>query len=99
MVAFDLKASEIEHKNLLPVIGDVASENDVQRCIADAVQRFGRIDILVNNAGIVGKGRVEETPLEDWIKVLNTNLTGAFLFSKHTIPNLKRSRGNIINLS
>ncbi len=99
VVAFDLKASEIEHENLLPEIGDVANENDIQRCIANATQRFGRIDILVNNAGIVGKGRVEETSLEDWLKVLNTNLTGAFLFSKHTIPNLKRSRGNIINLS
>ena len=54
---------------------------------------------MVNNAGIVGKGRVEETRLEDWLKVLNTNLTGAFLFSKHTIPSLKKSRGNIVNLS
>ena len=99
VVAFDLKVSEIEHENLLSEIGDVANENDIQRCIANATQRFGRIDILVNNAGIVGKGRVEETTLEDWLKVLNTNLTGAFLFSKHTIPNLKSSRGNIINLS
>ncbi|NJM52045.1 MAG: SDR family oxidoreductase [Blastocatellia bacterium] len=79
--------------------GDVTNERDVKRCFDNALEKFGRIDILVNNAGIVGKGRVEETALSDWLKVLNTNLTGAFLFSKHTIPYLKESRGNIINLS
>ncbi len=99
VVGFDLKHSEIEHGNLLKIKGDVTNERDVKTCVDNALDKFGRIDVLVNNAGIVGKGRVEETRLEDWLKVLNTNLTGAFLFSKHTIPSLKESRGNIINLS
>ena len=98
-VAFDLKDLEIEHGNLLKINGDVTNERYVKTCVDNALDKFGRIDILVNNAGIVGKGRVEETRLEDWLKVLNTNLTGAFLFSKHTIPSLKKSRGNIVNLS
>ena len=99
VVAFDLKNSAIEHGNLLQINGDVTNERDVKTCVDNALDKFGRIDVLVNNAGIVGKGRVEETPLEDWMKVLNTNLTGAFLFSKHTIPSLKESRGSIVNLS
>ena len=99
-VAFDLKDLEIIHgKNLLKINGDVTNERDVKTCVDNALDKFGRIDILVNNAGIVGRGRVEETRLEDWLKVLNTNLTGAFLFSKHTIPSLKESRGSIVNLS
>ncbi len=99
VVGFDLKTSEITHPNHLKINGDVTNESDVKRCVDNALDKFGRIDVLVNNAGIVGKGRVEETNLSDWSRVLNTNLTGAFLFSKHTIPSLKESRGNIVNLS
>jgi NAD(P)-dependent dehydrogenase (short-subunit alcohol dehydrogenase family) len=98
-VGFDLKESAIKHGNFLQINGDVTNESEVKSCVGKALDKFGRIDILVNNAGIVGKGRVEETVLGDWMKVLNTNLTGAFLFSKHTIPSLKESRGKIINLS
>jgi NAD(P)-dependent dehydrogenase (short-subunit alcohol dehydrogenase family) len=98
-VGFDLKNSAISHGNFLQINGDVTNESEVKRCVDKALDKFGRIDILVNNAGIVGKGRVEETALGDWMKVLNTNLTGTFLFSKHTIPSLKESRGKIINLS
>ena len=99
VVGFDLKNSAISHGNFLQLKGDVTNERDVKRCFDNALEKFGRIDVLVNNAGIVGKGRVEETALSDWLKVLNTNLTGAFLFAKHAIPSLKESRGNIINLS
>lgn len=99
VVGFDLKSSAISHGNFLSIKGDVTNESDVKRCVDNALDKFGRIDILVNNAGIVGKGRVEETALSDWLKVLNTNLTGAFLFTKNTIPSLKESHGSIINLS
>jgi NAD(P)-dependent dehydrogenase (short-subunit alcohol dehydrogenase family) len=99
VVAFDLKDSAMEHKNLLKINGSVTHEREVKDCVGQGLDKFGRIDILVNNAGIVGKGRVEETPLEDWMRVLNTNLTGAFLFSKHAIPSLKESHGNVINLA
>lgn len=99
VVGFDLKNSSILHGNFLQLKGDVTNERVVKTCVNNALDKFGRIDVLINNAGIVGKGRVEETALSDWLKVLNTNLTGAFLFSKHTIHFLKETRGNIINLS
>lgn len=96
---FDLKSLSFDSANFAGFAGDVRSEKDVADCVAGTIDRFGRIDALINNAGIVGSGTVSEMSLGDWSHVLNTNLTGAFLFSKHAIPQLKLARGSIVNLS
>ncbi|MBK7709466.1 MAG: SDR family oxidoreductase [Acidobacteria bacterium] len=96
---FDLKNANLDHPNFINFIGDVTNEDEVALCVSRTAERFGRIDALINNAGIVGSGRVQDTSLADWSSVLDTNLTGAFLFSKHSIPHLIESRGAIVNLS
>ncbi|GFO53171.1 oxidoreductase [Geomonas sp. Red276] len=80
---------------------DVADEEGVKGMIADLISRFGRIDTLVNNAAIARahEAPIESLPLADWKRVIDTNLTGVFLCSKHAIPHLRQSRGTIVNIA
>ncbi len=79
---------------------DVTGEPDWERAVAAAVSRFGKLDILVNNAGIGGAGRVEDTTLEEWHRVMEVNATGVFLGTRAAIPALRRAGGGaIVNIS
>lgn len=79
---------------------DVSREADWEQAVATAVQRYGALHILVNNAGIGGGGKVEETTLADWNKVMDINSTGVFLGTRAAIPAMRRSGGgSIINIS
>ncbi|HEY0370413.1 MAG TPA: glucose 1-dehydrogenase [Thermoanaerobaculia bacterium] len=79
---------------------DVSNPDDVQKVVDAAMRHFGRIDILVNNAGISWGERPETMALAQWQKVLDTNLTGAFLFAQAAGREmLKAGRGAIINIA
>jgi 3(or 17)beta-hydroxysteroid dehydrogenase len=79
---------------------DVTSERDWDHAVAMAASRFGRLDILVNNAGIGGAGRLEDTTLEDWNRVMDVNAKGVFLGTKAAIPAMRRAgAGSIVNIS
>jgi cyclopentanol dehydrogenase len=79
---------------------DVTQEADWQQAVATAVSRFGALHILVNNAGIGGPGRVEDTAVEAWDKVMDVNAKGVFLGTKAAIPAMRRAGGgSIINIS
>jgi len=68
--------------------------------VALAEQRFGKLNVLVNNAGISAVGRVEDTTLEAWQRVMEVNATGVFLGSKAAIPAMRRAGGgSIVNIS
>ena len=84
-----------------PVTADVSNVEDVRRLVAQTVERFGRIDVLVNNAGIGGPNTgVEETPIEEWRRTLDINLTGPFLCSQAVLPKMKEQRsGHIMMIS
>ena len=79
---------------------DVTSEDDVRTAIDTCVREFGRIDILVNDAGIVLMAGAVDTKIEDWDRVLNVNLRGAFLTCKHAIPHMiTQGGGAIVNVA
>ena len=79
---------------------DVADGEAVESAFKRVVTEFGGIDILVNNAGITDDTLLIRMKLEQWHRVLETNLTGAFLCTKAaTRPLLKSSGGRIINIS
>jgi len=82
------------------VEADISVEADVRTMVKAIVDTFGRIDILFNNAGIMRFGSTAGTTEEEWDLILDTNLKGVFLCSKHTIPlMLAQGRGVIINTS
>ena len=79
------------------VPGDIREEAVAQALAERALDTFGRIDTLVNNAGIGGYERVESLTLASWQRVLDTNLTGAFLCSRAVLPAMRRQgNGHII---
>jgi NAD(P)-dependent dehydrogenase (short-subunit alcohol dehydrogenase family) len=91
----------------LAINADVRSEDDVKKMVEQVVSRFGRIDVLVNDAAIVphfawGIPRwplIREMEKEFWDRVIQTNLGGTFLCTKHVLPHMEAQRsGHIINL-
>jgi NAD(P)-dependent dehydrogenase (short-subunit alcohol dehydrogenase family) len=83
----------------LAVTTDVTSEADVANLFAEAVGRFGTVDVLINNAGIADSTPVDEMALELWHRVIETNLTSAFLCSRAAFRVMKdKGRGRIVNI-
>ena len=79
---------------------DVTQEQQWQDVIQTTVDRYGKLDILVNNAGIFPMVRVEDTSVELWEQVMDINVTGVFLGTKHAIPAMRAAGGgSIINIS
>jgi NAD(P)-dependent dehydrogenase (short-subunit alcohol dehydrogenase family) len=79
---------------------DVTSSADMKRLVGFAAETYGGVDILVNSAGIQRYGTVVETEEEVWDEVLDVNLKGIYLASKHAIPQMReRGGGAIVNLS
>jgi glucose 1-dehydrogenase len=85
----------------LAVPMDVSSESDVQRAFAAATDALGGVDLLVNNAGVESAHSLLEMPLEAWQKVIDVNLTGAFLCAREAARTMRDqgSRGVIVNMS
>jgi gluconate 5-dehydrogenase len=82
------------------LVADVSRPAEVQAVVDGAVAVFGKIDILINNAGVTWGESPEAMPLEKWQKVIDVNLTGAFLFSQSAGREmLKRQYGRIINVA
>ena len=89
------------HADRLEIVrADVRLRADVDRLVAAAVKRFGGVDILVNNAGIGAFANVADMSDDDWLRVIETNLTGVFYCCNAAIPQLRaRGGGWILNIS
>lgn len=79
---------------------DVAIPEEVQEMVDTMLREFGKIDILVNNAGIAYRAKLVDTSVENWNRMLATNLTGVFLCTKAVLPSMLKCReGRIINIA
>jgi 3-oxoacyl-[acyl-carrier protein] reductase len=79
---------------------DITSEGDVEEAVGRVAGEYGKIDILVNNAGITMDNLIFRMRIEDWKRVIDINLTGAFICSKFVAGKMIRARtGKIINIS
>ena len=79
---------------------DVSNQEQVQAVVDETIAAYGQIDILINNAGVSWGERPERMPFGKWQKVIDINLTGAFLFAQAAGREmLKRHHGRIISIS
>jgi acetoacetyl-CoA reductase/3-oxoacyl-[acyl-carrier protein] reductase len=80
--------------------GDIGSADDCRRTIAEVIDQHGRLDILVNNAGITADRTVLKLTDDDWRRVLDVNLSGAFYLSQAALRHmLERGSGRIVMVS
>ena len=88
------------HVDVLPSIGDVSSYSYMQQLFSEITERFGGVDVLINNAGISHIGLLSDMTIEDWNRIVSTNLTSVFSSCKLAIPYmLHQKAGKIINIS
>lgn len=89
-----------EGLDAVPLVADLSRRADVERLIAAAIERLGRLDILVNNAGIIRRAPVTEMTDEAWDEVLRTNLDGVFTACRAAGRHmLERGSGKVINIA
>ena len=84
---------------LIPAPGDIGTAGGCESVVNAAIDGLGGLDIMVNAAGILFTLPIEESTEEVWDQTLNINLKGTFFCSQYAIPALRKSGGNIVNVS
>ncbi len=85
--------------NVRFIEADVSDEVAVALAVEQVLDRFGRLDVLINNAGLCLRKPLRELSLAEWQRVLDVNLTGAFLCARACAGELMRRKGVIINIA
>nr|XP_045609444.1 3-oxoacyl-[acyl-carrier-protein] reductase FabG-like isoform X2 [Procambarus clarkii] len=84
---------------VLVALADLNNETDTKRVVEETIKKYGRLDILVNNAGILEMGTIENTSLDQYDRVMNTNIRAVYHLTMLATPHLIESKGNIVNVS
>jgi len=99
VVASDLAVADLACAAATPfaaLSADLTQEADVERLVAAALERFGRLDRVIHLAGRAGRGPLEAVTAEEWRALLDVNLTSAFLLAKASSAALGASRGALV---
>ena len=78
---------------------DLTKEADTVRILDETIKKYGKLDVLVNNAGIIETGTIETTSLEQFDRVMNTNIRSVYHLTMLAVPHLIKTEGNIVNVS
>lgn len=92
-------AKTLESNHYYLHVADISNPQEVETLAKAVLDKFGRVDVLVNNAGVVVQGKVNEASIEDWKKILDIDVSGVFYATRFFIDALKKSKGNIVNVS
>ncbi|MBN8210685.1 3-ketoacyl-ACP reductase [Bacillus sp. NTK071] len=95
-------AKEIEAEGVKAsyAVADVSSNEEVTTAVARIKEELGETDILINNAGIAKFGGFMDLDIEDWEKIIQVNLLGAYYVTRAVLPDMiERKSGDIINIS
>jgi short-subunit dehydrogenase len=96
--ALDELVAELGHHHALAAPADVTDEQEMAEVAARAVERFGRIDVWVNCAAVTLFSSFEDSPRDEYRRVLETNLVGYLNGAWAALPHLRSSRGTLINI-
>ncbi len=80
-------------------VSDVSQPQACHALVAETVKAFGQLDVLCNIAGILVTGRIEDITPEAWQRILQVNLTSVFFLCQAAVPELAKTRGNIVNMA
>jgi 3-oxoacyl-[acyl-carrier protein] reductase len=95
-----VQSLEASGASVLGVAADAAKREDCERLVDAARERFGRVDVVVNNAGITRDGLLVRMKDEDWDRVVDVNLRGAFLMTRAAAKAMMRQKsGRIVNVA
>lgn len=92
-------ANKLDNKKHSVVAGDVTNESDSVNIVNKTIERYGQLNVLVNSAGIIETGTIENTSLEQYDRVMNTNVRSIYHLTMLTVPHLLQTQGNIVNVS
>jgi hypothetical protein len=87
------------NRNVLAIDGDVRDEATVANAVGAIVHRFDRLDAVVSNAGIMIRKPIRRLTLAEWHRVIDTNLTAAFLLARAAEKPLRKARGAIVTIA
>lgn len=85
--------------NVIAIKTDVSKEADVKQLIQETKWQFGQIDIVVNNAGVILPKYLEDVQEDEWNHLFNINLKSVYFMIKHSIEELKKTQGTIVNMA
>jgi NAD(P)-dependent dehydrogenase (short-subunit alcohol dehydrogenase family) len=83
-------------RNIALIEGDVREEETISRAVETSLERFGRLDAVVSNAGIMIRKPIHRLTLAEWRRVIDTNLTAAFLLARAAERPLRKTRGAMV---
>lgn len=87
-------------KGIVAMAGDVTDEADTRRLVTEVIQKAGRLDVLINLVGGFAEGRVQDTDITVWQRMLMMNLTAGFLLSRAVLPAMTQQRaGRILHIA
>jgi short-subunit dehydrogenase len=81
------------------IVADLSKEEECIKTVNKTIEVYGKLDILVNSAGILTRGTIENTSLADYDQLMNINVRSVFHLMQLAIPHLKKTKGNIVNVS
>ena len=106
LVAADKKSAGLEalqrdlgSADILTQTLDTSDPSACEALVKAAIDKFGRLDVLVNDAGVDHMGAVDEGGLDQWDRVMGTDLNGYFYMIRFAIPHLRKQKGAIVNVS
>uniref|UniRef100_A0A1A9UR69 Ketoreductase domain-containing protein n=1 Tax=Glossina austeni TaxID=7395 RepID=A0A1A9UR69_GLOAU len=93
------KIQVVKGKTPLALQADMTNDQDVKRIVDDTIKKYGKINVLINNAGILETGTIENTSLEQYDRIMNTNVRAVYQLTMLAVPYLIATKGNIVNVS